>query len=316
MNESRGSREGVAILLNPSAGRGKAGENRDRLATLFRARGIPHELHVTGSEAQLRELARRKAGEFGTLAAAGGDSTFQIVAEEIVKAGASPRLALFGLGSSNDITREFGLETMERSMAALEEGRTRRIDLGCVESQGVASRYFIGQASIGLGVFVNQAAARVAACAPGLAGLQIAVGIWGVARAFRKKLVPVSLVVASAAGGRLEGRFQVANFANIRFWATGRRLVPQARPDDGQLDACLIREGSFLRLARLASLARKGRHVRMAGIEFLRSPVFDISSETPFAVQVDGEVVGGPFSPALFRSVRVLVMPGALMLIA
>jgi diacylglycerol kinase family enzyme len=316
MNETRGSRERVAILLNPSAGRGKAGKNRDRLAALFRTRGIPHELHVTGSEAHLRELARHKSLEFGTLAAAGGDSTFQIVAEEIVKAGASPRLAMFGLGSSNDITREFGLETLEKTMAALEEGRTRRIDLGSVESEGAAPRYFIGQASIGLGVFVNQAAARAAERTPGLAGLQIAVGIWGVARAFRKKLVPVSLAVAPSPGGKVEGRFQVANFANIRFWATGRRLVPQARPDDGMLDACLIREGSFLRLARLASSARKGRQVRMAGVEFLRSPVFDISSETPFAIQVDGEVLGGTFSPTLFGRVRVRVMPGALTIIA
>jgi diacylglycerol kinase family enzyme len=315
MNERRGPRERVAILLNPSAGLGKARRSRDRLAALFRARGIPHELHVTESEAHLRELARRKAREFGTLAAAGGDSTFQIVAEEIVKAEAPARLAMIGLGSSNDITREFGLETMEKSVAALEENRSRRIDLGRVESEGAAARFFIGQASIGLGVFVNQAAARVAARTPGLAGLQIAVGAWGVARAFRKKLVPVSLAVA-AQGGKVEGRFQVATFANIRFWATGRMLVPHARPDDGKLDACLIREGSFFRLARLASAARKGRHLRTAGVEFLESPAFDISSETPFAVQVDGEVLGGALSPTLFRRIRVCVVPGALTIVA
>jgi len=315
MEEKPGFREGVAILLNPSAGRGKAGANRDRLAALFRARGIPHELHVTESETHLRELARDKALEFETLAAAGGDSTFQIVAEEIMKAGARARLAMFGLGSSNDIPREFGLESPEKSAAALEEGRSRRIDLGCVESEGAVPRYFIGQASIGLGVFVNQSAGRVASRTPALARFQTAVGVWGVARAFRKKLVPVSLAVESP-GRKVEGRFQVANFSNIRFWATGHKLIPHARPDDGKLDACLIREGSFLRLARLASSARKGRHLRAAGVEFLQSPAFDVSSETPFAVQVDGEVLGGASSPTLFRGIRVRVVPGALTIIA
>jgi diacylglycerol kinase (ATP) len=314
MDENTGSREGVAILLNPSAGRGRAGENRDRLAALFRTRGIPHELHVTGSEAHLRELARQKAREFGTLAAAGGDSTFQIVAEEIVKAGASARLAMFGLGSSNDITREFGLDSPEKTAAALKEGRSRRIDLGCVESGDAAPRYFIGQASIGLGVFVNQSAVRVASRTPALARFQTAVGVWGVAHAFRKKLVPVSLLV-EAQGRKVEGRFQVANFANIRFWATGHQLIPHARPDDGKLDACLIREGSFFRLARLAASARKGRHLRATGIDFLQSPSFDISSLTPFAVQLDGDVLGGASSPTFFRGIRVRVVPGALTII-
>ncbi len=137
-------------------------------------------------------------------------------------------------------------------MAALEDGRSRRIDLGRVEAGGLSPKYFIGQASLGLGVFVNLAAARVAARRPGLARFQTAVGVWGVAYAIRRKLVPLSLII-EAEGQKVEGRFQVANFANIRYWASGRRLIPQARPDDGQLDACLIREGSFLRLARIAS---------------------------------------------------------------
>ena len=315
MAERTGPRERVTVLLNPSAGGGKAIKFRDRLESLFRDRGIPFELLVTGSEAHLRALARDKAAASGILGAAGGDSTFQIVAEEISAVGSSARLAMFGLGSSNDIPREFGLDSPDKTVAALADGRSRRIDLARVESGGVPLRTFIGQAGIGLGVFVNQAAARTAARRPGLARFQTAVGAWGVARALRKKLVPVPLSVRSG-GRRVEGRFQVANFANIRFWATGRMLVPQARPDDGKLDACLITDGSFLRLARLAAAARKGRHLRIAGVEFLQSPAFDISSERPFAVQVDGEVLGGGTSPALFRDLRVRALPGALVIIA
>ncbi len=315
MDEKRGSGERVAILLNPSAGRGQAGKNRDRLAALFQKQGLPYELNVSESEAHLRDLAREKAREFGVLAAAGGDSTFQIVAEEIARAGAGARLAMFGLGSSNDITREFGLETLEKSVDALAGGRSRRVDLGCVENGGAAPRYFIGQASIGLGVFVNQYAARVASRRPAFARFQNAVGFWGVARACRKKQVPVPLEVESP-GLKVRGRFLAANFANIRFWATGRKLVPQARPDDGMLDACLIREGSLLRLARLDVSIRRGRHLRSADVIFLRSPAFEITSEKAFAVQVDGEVLGGGGTPALFKRVHVRVVPGALTIVA
>lgn len=315
MDEERSGRERVAVLLNPSSGGGLASRSRDRLERRLRDSGRPYELYVTASESHLRELARAKAGQCAILAAAGGDSTFQIVAEEIVRSGARTSLAMFGLGSSNDIPREFGIDGLERAAAALAAGRSRRIDLGVVESEGLAPRHFIGQASLGLGVFVNQAAACVASRTPGLARFQSLVGFLGTAGAFRKKLVPVALAVRSQ-DRKVEGRFQVANFANIRYWATGRKLLPQARPDDGLLDACLIREGSFLRLARLAMAVRKGRHLGSADVEFLKSPAFDISSKLPFAVQVDGEVLGGASSPTLFRRVRVRVAPGALTIIA
>jgi diacylglycerol kinase (ATP) len=315
MNDSASPKAEVAVLLNPAAGGGRSGRERDRLTALFRERNIPHRLYVTESEAHLRELARRTSREFGTIAAAGGDSTFQIVAEEIVKSGAGARLALFGLGSSNDITREFGLETPEQSAAALAQGRSRRIDLGRIDSGGASLRYFIGQATIGLGVFVNRFAARTASRAPALARFQTAVGAWAVARAFRKSLVPLALTVA--AGGRtISGRFDVAHFANIRYWATGRMLVPQARPDDGALDACLISGGSFLRLAHLARAAGKGRDIRSEGVTYLRSPTFDIASKDPFGVQADGEVIGDGASPTLFEEIRVRVLPGALVLVA
>ena len=68
--------------------------------------------------------------------------------------------------------------------------------------------------------------------------------------------------------------------------------------------------------ARLAAASVKGRHVGDTGVEFLRSPLFEIASLAPFAVQVDGEVLGGPAAPLLFRSLRVRVLPAALTICA
>jgi diacylglycerol kinase (ATP) len=311
----RGPRKGLAILLNPAAGGGRAAEKRAALVRLLDSRGVPFDLFVTESEAHLRTLTREKSRDYDVLAGAGGDSTFQIMAEEITQTGEPVRLGMIGLGSSNDIPLEFGVETPEKFVAALEEGRERRIDLGCVEHEGRRLKLFIGQASLGLGALVNEFAARVGRVRPRLASHQTAVGIWGVARAYRRKLVPVPLAVESEAG-RTEGLFQVATFANTRFWATGRLFVPQTRPDDGRLDACLIRRCPFLRFARLAASVRTGRHLRAREVECLQSPVFTVSSQRPFALQVDGELIGGPDSPALFEKVLVRVVPAAINVIA
>lgn len=316
MRNGRSARpERLAILLNPSAGRGKAGRSRARLVGLLQSRGIVHDLYVTESEAHLRQLVREKSREYGILAGAGGDSTFQIMAEEIVAAGAPARLGMIGLGSSNDLPLEFGIETPEKFIAALREGRERRIDLGCVEQEGRPLRFFIGQASVGLGAFVNQFAEKIGSRRPWLARHQNVIGLQGVARAYRRKLVPLPLAIEWE-GGKTEGLFQVANFANTRFWATGRKLIPQARPDDGRLDACLIRQCSFFRFARLAASVRTGRHLRAAEVECLQSPSFVISSARPFAVQVDGELIGGASSPSLFDRIQVRSLPAALTIIA
>jgi diacylglycerol kinase (ATP) len=313
--EGSAPRERLAVLLNPAAGRGRSGRSKDWLVGLLESRHLPHDLYITESEAHLRELVRQKSREYDVLAGAGGDSTFQIMAEEIVGTGAPVRLGMIGLGSSNDLPLEFGLETPEKFVAAFREGRRRRIDLGCVEREGRALKLFIGQASIGLGASVNRIVAELGARRPRLARHQAAAGLWGVARAYRQRLVPVPLVIESEEG-KAEGTFQVANFANTRYWASGRLLIPQALPDDGKLDACLIKQCSFWRLARLAARARRGRHGRAREVEFLRSPSFLISSDRPFSVQVDGELIGGAASPSVFDRVRVRVVPGALTIVA
>jgi diacylglycerol kinase (ATP) len=314
-NERRARRERLAILLNPAAGGGRAAEKKAGLVNLLQSRGVPFDLFVTESETHLRTLTREKSRDYGVLAGAGGDSTFQIMAEEIARAGEPVRLGMIGFGSSNDIPLEFGVETPEKFVAAFREGKERRIDLGCVEHAGQRLKIFIGQASIGLGVIVNEFAARVGRLRPRLARHQTAVGVWGVAHAYRGRLIPVPLAVESD-GGRTEGLFQVATFANIRFWATGRLLVPQARPDDGRLDACLIRQCSFPRFARLAAAVRSGRHLRAPEVEWYQSPVFTVSSKRPFAVQVDGELLGEAGSPSLFENIRVRVIPAAITIIA
>ena len=304
----------IAILFNPSAGRGKALEKKDRLERLLREWEVPFDLMVTASEKNLRALTRECAGRYRAVAGAGGDSTFHIMIDEITRSGAEVDFGLIALGSSNDVAREFDLHGLEKACRALKRGRTRPIDLGAVEQDGEVLRYFIGQANIGLGARVNRYVEEISRKWPRLAAFQSVAGTLGIIRAYRRKEVPLHLTVLSE-GQRQEGFYAVANFSNIRFWATGRTLIPSAQPDDGRLDGCLIGECSFLRLARLALLARKGRHVGAPEVEFLRAPAFEISSEQAFEVQVDGEIIGGSRTPLFFKAILVRAVPQALRLI-
>jgi diacylglycerol kinase family enzyme len=304
----------IAILFNPSAGKGKALKKRNRLERLLKEWEVPFDLMVTASEENLRALTRECAGRYRALAGAGGDSTFQIMIDEIARSGANVDFGLIALGSSNDVAREFDLHGLEKACQALKRGRTRPIDLGSIEHDGKILKYFIGQANIGLGALVNRYVEEISGKRPRLAAFQSLAGTLGILRSYRRKEVPLHLTVL-ADGQRRDGCYVVANFSNIRFWATGRTLSPSARPDDGRLDGCLIGECSFLRLAHLAFLARKGRHVGAPEVEFLRAPAFEISAEHGFEVQVDGEVIGGGRTPLLFKNILVRTVPQALRLI-
>ena len=309
-----GPMDKIGILLNPSAGKGKALKKKARLERLLKKWGVPFDLTVSASEENLRALTRDFIGQYRCLAGAGGDSTFQIIIEEIARSGAEVDFGLIGLGSSNDVTREFDLDGLEKACRALNRRIARPIDLGVVEDNGAALRYFIGQANIGLGARVNRYVEEISGKRPRLAGCQSLAGTMGIIRSFRRKEVPLHLTIR-ADGQKREGRYVVANFSNIRFWATGRMLSPSARPDDGLLDGCLIKECSFLRLAHLALLARKGKHVGAPEIEFLRCQEYEISSERGFEVQVDGEIIGGFRTPQSFKRICIRTVPRSLRLI-
>ncbi len=307
--------EKAAVLFNPAAGKGRAIRKKQQLERLLRQHAIPYDLVITRSEDHLRQLVRENALRYHTLAGAGGDSTFQIMVEELVRVGARVNLGMFGLGSSNDIPREFGLDTLEKSCAALKRGRTRDVDIGEISDGQTLVKPFVGQASLGLGFWVNRYVEELSVRRRTLSRFQNLAGVLGVIRSYRANKIPLALTVETPSGS-VEGKFVLAVFSNIRYWATGRLLNPRARPDDGRLDACLIDACSLLRLARLARLAQAGNHVAAAEISLLQEGVFNVSSNYPFSVQVDGEIIGGRLRPQAFLSLRFQAIPRALRILA
>ncbi|MDH7512010.1 MAG: diacylglycerol kinase family protein [Clostridiales bacterium] len=306
--------ERVALLFNPAAGKGRAIKAKYQLDRILHKHEILFDLYITQSVQDLRELARRASLEYETLVGVGGDSTFQIIIDEVMKTGGHPKLGLIGLGSSNDIAREFRVESLNKACSALRKGEIKTIDLGCLGLEEETLLYFLGQANIGLGALVNQYIEELSDRKPRLGKRQKIAGLFCILNAQRSGKVPLRLTIDSVEG-RTEGEFAAAVFSNIRYWATGRLINPGARVDDGYLDACLIRACSLPRLLHLALLAKNGKHITATEAVFLRSPVFTIRSEQQFTVQADGEIVGGWRTPTVFSEIQVRAIPGALKLI-
>ena len=301
----------VAILFNPSAGKGKALRKKNRLEELLKKYDVPYDLFVTQSEEALIRLTQEKSKEYKVLVGAGGDSTFNIMANEINKRSADVSLGMIGLGSSNDIAKEFGIDSLDKACLALKKKRTKRVDLGSIEEDSFLLRLFLGQANVGLGVYVSKHADGMAARGSRWAKFQTVAGISGIRDAYRSQKVPLSLTIKSDIG-EVHGEFILASFNNIRYWATGRLLCPEAQSDDGKLYACLIDNCSFSRFAQIALMAKKGNHIKTKEVEILQSSGFTVSAEEAFEIQTDGEIVHRPKSSTHFKTSQFRILPQAL----
>lgn len=306
--------EKISILYNPTAGMGRALKRKLKLEHLLRHFEIRYDLTMTQSEDDLKELTRQHMKKYRTLVGAGGDSTFHIMVNEIINADPDVNFGMIGVGSSNDIAREFGVDTLIKACLALRDRHVKKVDLGCIREGQNPLKHFLGQANIGLGAFVNKHVADMAVRKPWLAKRQTLAGVLGIREVYRSKKIPLSLTMSSEAG-RIEGKFVIMIFSNVKFWATGKIINPGAVPDDGRLDCCVIKNCSFPRLARISALAKKGKHLRAEEVEIHRATGFEVSSHMPFEIQSDGEILKTSDARTSFYKMTFSTIPRALNLI-
>ncbi|MCX6565204.1 MAG: diacylglycerol kinase family protein [Candidatus Aminicenantes bacterium] len=306
--------EPMLVLFNPSSNQGRAAGKRASLQAALDHAGLKYTFVVAQSVGHLRRVAREAGRTHALIVGAGGDSTYSLIAGEILAGRLDAVLGMIPLGSSNDVPREFGLDRMDKAIGALKEGRTRAIDLGVVRTAGLLLGYFLGQANVGLGAVVNRRVARMAERRWKTARWQWAAGYLAIRAAIWSREVPLRLEIEG--GGRTtSGKFLAAVFSNIRYWATGKVIVPEARTDDGILDLCLIKPCPFIRLAEIYRLAGKGRHGRLRQVEFQRASSFHLRSRFPMEIQADGEILGTIDGRTKFDDLQIGIVPNALKII-
>ncbi len=308
-------KEKIPFILNPAAGSGRSLAKLNHLAKKIRYFDLPAEIIISKSEDHLKELTRQLAGKEKIIVGIGGDSTFHFMANEILRSEGNSALGLIGLGSSNDIPRNFGLLDLNQSLRAIKFGREKAIDVAAILHNDQVICYVLGQVNIGLGAAVNQYAASIFRRWPWMKSYQNLAGLMAIRQAYKKKenALPLSVLVKN---NYYCGHFSIALFTNIRYWATGRKIAPQASPDDGFFDLCLIRACSFASLLYLALLAKKGKHVKNEIVFLDQSDYFVINSEKKFLLQADGEIIKQGEKPLEIGHFELKVIPQALKIIA
>ena len=230
----------------------------------------------------------------GLVLACGGDGTVTACAEGVADTGVP--LAIIPMGTGNLLARNIGLPIgLDEALAVALGGVQQPIDVGRVNGT-----LFVVMA--GLGLDARMLSGTSDQLKKRLGWLAYAIS------AVRHLGDRPMRVTVSAEGGRRRrlraGTLIVGNVGRLR---GGLPLLPDARPDDGMLDAVVLIAGGLTGWLAVAAgiVLRRSAHGRIYRVQFTKLQV-TLDQEQPW--ELDGEVMGST------RQLTVAAQPAALLL--
>jgi len=289
----------AVILVNRLAGGGRRLDEVRRLTQSLLARQWAVEVIAPNGPESLEDaVSQAEDSDPQCIVVAGGDGTWHHAIQSL--AGSSTPTALLAIGTGDDNARSLGFprHDPDRLGRFIAESRVRSIDLGRLESSE-ATRWFSGVASVGFDSQVNE-------------------------RANSYERLPGTLRYLVAAAAELRGfspgdyRFTVDGeshelsamlmaVGNGGFYGGGMAICPDARTDDGYLDATVLTAMPIRRFLASLPLVYRGTHVRRPEVRQFRGRELTIDSPG-YLVFADGEPIGR-------TPVRMQVVPNALRIV-
>ncbi len=291
------------LLINPAAGRGRAGRRLARILFHLQQAGLRTDVHLSIGPGDLEAKARVLLADDVILLVAGGDGSVHELANAVLAVRPEARIGVIPVGTGNDFAKAAGIpldwETATRLLADRLAGgvRARSVDAGRMNE-----RYFTNGAGIGLDAVVTRLAHSYA---------------WRIG-----ELVYLVAILRTLADGvptpdlRIrsdellwDGPLTLANAANGP-WVGGMfNIAPAADHADGELDLLIAGPVNRRRILALLPKLMQGRHVDEPEIRHWRVKSLTIESNEPVASHLDGEV------QPLATRFEIAVLPGALHLV-
>jgi YegS/Rv2252/BmrU family lipid kinase len=285
----------VCIVVNPSAGGGRAGRALPDVRGEFDRLGIEHRIEQTRSLEHARELAVAATSAGEVSATLGGDGLISAVAGALKHS--SGVLGVLPGGRGNDFARVLGIPLDPvAACAVVAADVVRELDLGVVNG-----RTFISIASCGFDSDANRIANETRLVRGNL------VYAYGALRALAGWRPARFEVTLDDREPRTLSGYTVA-VANSAAYGGGMLMAPSASPDDGTLDVVMVENVPKLRFLRLLPTVFKGEHVRQRAVHVSRAREVVVTADRPFTMYADGD-------PIADLPATVGVLPGAVKVI-
>ena len=266
------------FIINPSAGQGKYGRIINAIHTTLSGSGSQYDIEVLQYRGQAASIAKKATDSHDVVVAVGGDGTVNEVVNGIM--GSKAILGIIPAGTGNGFARALGLPLRpEEACQVLIEGRIRGLDVG--KANGT---YFLGTAGVGFDALISKFAGER------LGPLR---GMWlyflaGVLTFYKFTPQLVNVKIDSRV---VKVRPLLVAIANTRRYGGKALIAPDARPDDGLLDVCVIQNMNAARLVRNLPKLFTGQHIHLSDVTMYRGREINIDAPEPIPVHVDGEAI-------------------------
>jgi diacylglycerol kinase (ATP) len=288
----------IRLVVNPSAGKGRALELLPQVAGTLRDGGANLEILLSRDFAEAQSMTRRSIQDgVDVLAVMGGDGIMHLgvntAATAHLSGSSRTTLGLIPAGTGNDLCRGIGLDPQGAVAAAavIAAGYSRPIDLAQVED------IYVGAVlATGFDALVNRRANHMSWPR---GSTRYALAVMAELRVFSPLQYRLTLD-----GEVREQEAMLVAVGNTSSYGGGMLICPSADPYDGLLDVTIIHPVGRLKLLRLFPEMYSGRFVRDPCVEQLR--VREVVVEGPGLVGFgDGEMIGA-------APLRACCMPQAL----
>lgn len=295
----------AAVIVNPTKF-SDVGAVRDQMSRGFRAHGWAEPLFLETTEDDPGHGQALQALDAGVdlVCSLGGDGTVRDVAQALVHTGTP--LGLLPGGTGNLLARnlDLPLDDLDDALTIALTGQDQPIDVGLVafdpsgEHAKTDEKVFLVMAGLGFDAAMMRGAPerlknRVGWLAYAVSGAKNLRGPRAKAR------------LSTDQGDEVTLRIQTVVVGNCGTLTGGIQLLPDAKVDDGWLDAIVLSPKGVASWAAVAArvLTRRG-HPR---VERMRCRELSVRVDRPTEAQLDGDVVGA------VRALRTRIDPGALL---
>lgn len=274
----------IPVLLNPAAGRDRAGQYAQKIVDILRSHDVPCELIRSTSvgDIEQRVLAIAKSGSPKVIVA-GGDGSIHEATNGILQADGNTALGVIPVGTGNDFAKasdtplDWQLATTALAKRISGGEPAREIDAGRMNN-----RFFANGVGIGFDAKINRIARKYQwPIGDFVYLLAVFEGLWdGV-------ITPT--VEMTYDNVRYNGPITLANISNGP-WVGGMfHIAPMAHIDDGRLDLIVAAPVTRRRILALLPKLIKGKHIGAPDISDHRIQHFKLVADAPVPSHLDGE---------------------------
>lgn len=289
------------FILNPSAGKEKASDYREKVEKTLKEMGYIVDTRETEKQKDATNFAREACEkEYDFVVAMGGDGTINEAVSGLAEQPHQPLFSLIPQGTVNDFARALGISlNPSEAIEALKTGFEKKVDIAKVGSQ-----YFMNILAIG----------------------QIAESTYEVSPEQKTKLGALAYFIEGIKAitsdtethfsiehdhGAWEGEAKLVLVALTNSVGGFEKLAPEALTDDGLLHLYIVENAALPAFVRIASALMRGKLEEDPAVEAIQTTKVSIKTNDPLACNIDGdEGCSTPFLiEVLPRHIRALVPP-------